>query len=294
LAGADRFAIDRYESQKFDLAGFILASGQITERKRMAAWTKDLLSTRELIWAWTVRTIRGRYEQSFLGWFWAIVQPVATVAIFSLVFTRFVPVDTGDIPYAVFSYAAIVPWTLLASSLGDMSMSLVGNMNLVTKIYFPREALPIAAMVARFIDFLISAALMIVLMLLYRLPFFPIAVVYLPVILLIQIILILGIGLGVAALNVFYRDVDPMLRLFLQIWFYASPIIYPITMVPENLRLLYYLNPMAGIIQGYREVIFYGRMPGIELWIAAAVSVFILVLGYWFFRKVEYQFADVV
>jgi lipopolysaccharide transport system permease protein len=260
----------------------------------MIAWTRDLVDTRELIWAWTIRTIRGRYEQSFLGWFWAVVQPVATVAIFSLVFTRFVPVNTGDIPYVVFSYAAIVPWTLLAAALGDMSTSLVGNMNLVTKIYFPREALPIAALLARFIDFLISAALMIVLMVFYRMPFYPIAMLYLPVILVIQLALILGIGLGAAALNIFYRDVDPMLRLFLQIWFYASPIIYPITMVPENLRYLYYLNPMAGIIEGYRAVIFYGKMPGVELWIAAVISFVILGIGYWFFKKVEYQFADVV
>jgi lipopolysaccharide transport system permease protein len=260
----------------------------------MITQTQQLLKTRDLIWAWTVRTLRGRYQQSALGWFWAIVQPLATVAIFAVVFTRIVPVDTGGVPYILFSYTAVVPWTLLAASLADMAMSLVQNMNLVGKIYFPREALPIAALLARLADFGISFVLLIILVMIYRVPVSPLGLLYLPLILLIQLALILGLGIGSAALNVFYRDVDPLLKLIIQIWFYASPILYPVSLVPEKWQWLYFLNPMAGIITAYRDVLIYGRLPGYYLIPAAIVSLFILVVGYWFFKRVEFQFADII
>ena len=260
----------------------------------MITQAQQLLKTRDLVWAWTVRTLRGRYQQSALGWFWAIVQPVATVAIFSLVFTRIVPVDTSGVPYILFSYTAVVPWTLLSSAITDMAMSLVSNMNLVGKIYFPREALPIATLLARLVDFGISFILLIILVIFYRLPISPLGLLYLPLILLIQLALILGLGIGAAAMNVFYRDVDPLLKLIIQIWFYASPILYPVSLVPEKWRTLYFLNPMAGIIAAYRDVLIYNRVPGDYLLPAAIVSLVILVGGYWFFKRVEFQFADII
>lgn len=246
------------------------------------------------MWAWTVRTLRGRYQQSALGWLWAIVQPVATVAIFAVVFTRIVPVDTGGVPYILFSYTAVVPWTLLAASVTDMAMSLVQNMNLVGKIYFPREALPIAALLARLADFGISFILLIILVILFRIPISPLGLLYLPLILLIQLALILGLGLGSAALNVFYRDVDPLLKLVTQVWFYASPILYPVSFVPEKWRWLYFLNPMSGIIAAYRDVLIYDASPSGYLLPAAGISLVLFLLGYWFFKKVEFQFADIV
>ncbi len=260
----------------------------------MIAHTRQLMKASDLVWAWTGRTIRGRYQQSALGWLWALFQPIATVAIFTIVFTRFVPVNTGDVPYVVFSYAAVVPWTFLAMSLTDMSMSLVQNMNLVTKIYFPREVLPVASVLARFLDFGISATLLAALIAFYRLPLSPVALAFLPLILAIQLALILGVGLASAALNVFYRDVDPLLRLGIQIWFYASPIIYPISMVPEDLRSLYFLNPMAGIIVGYRDVLLNGTPPGTYLLPAVVISTITLIVGYWFFKRVEPELADIV
>ncbi|MCC6499800.1 MAG: ABC transporter permease [Anaerolineales bacterium] len=255
---------------------------------------RQLLKTRDLIWAWTVRTLRGRYQQSALGWFWAIVQPVAAVAIFTLVFTRIVPVDTGGVPYIVFSYTAVVPWTLLATSITDMAMSLVQNMNLVGKIYFQREALPIATLLARLADFGIAFLLLALLVIYYGIQVSPVGLLFLPLIFLIQLTLILGLGIGAAALNVFYRDVDPLLKLFIQIWFYASPILYPISLVPEKWRWLYFLNPMAGIITAYRDVLIYHTVPGDYLLPAALVSLTILIAGYWFFKKVEFQFADII
>jgi lipopolysaccharide transport system permease protein len=260
----------------------------------MIANIKRLYNARDLLFSWTSRTIRARYQQSVLGGLWAIIQPAASVAIFSVIFTKFVPVDTGGIPYPVFSYVAVVPWTFFSSSLTDMSNSLVQNMTLVTKIYFPREALPIAAMLARLLDFGISAGLLIILMVIFRVPLYPLGLLALPLILLIQIALITGLGLIAAALNIFYRDVQPLLTLIVQLWFYASPIIYPVTMVPERWRPLYFLNPMAGIIEAYRAVLLHQQLPDASIYSAAGVSLLILIFGYWFFKRVEYLFADIV
>lgn len=260
----------------------------------MLTYANHLFRTRDLLWAWTSRNIRARYQQSLLGWFWAIMQPAAQVAIFSVVFTFFVPIDTGSIPYPVFSYVAVVPWTLLASALPDMTDSLVVNMGLVTKIYFPREILPVAAVLARLMDFGVAACLLAILMLIYRVPVFLPGWIFLPVILGIELMLILGLGLACAALNVFFRDVRSLLTLGLQLWFYASPIIYPVTLVPENLRTLYFLNPMAGVIEGFRDVLLNGRVPGPYLLVSAVTAFAVFVVGYWLFKRLEFQFADIV
>ena len=237
----------------------------------MATGIAEIVDARDLIWQWTVRNVRARYQQSLLGWFWAIIQPAAQVAIFSVVFTWIVPVNTGNTPYVLFSYTAIVPWTLLAMALPDMANSLVDNISLVTKIYFPRQALPVAALLARLLDFAVAALLVVLLMAYFRTPAFFTGWLLLPVILVIQVALLLGLGLACAAVNVFFRDVRSLLVLGLQLWFYASPVIYPITLVPERLRSLYFLNPMAGIITAFRDVLLDGRMPGDYLLTAALV-----------------------
>jgi lipopolysaccharide transport system permease protein len=248
----------------------------------------------DLIWAWTIRTIRARYQQSILGWLWAILQPAASVAIFSFVFTRFVQIDTGGIPYPVFSYVAVLPWTFLASALQDMTISLVSNITLVTKIYFPRETLPIAAMLARLLDFCVASVLLVILIFLYQVPLFLLALFFIPLILTIQIALIVGLGLFTTALNVFSRDVTPLLTLIISLWFYASPIIYPVTMVPSHLRSVYLLNPMASILEAYRSVLLYGQIPDKTLITAGVISFIVLIFGYAFFKRVEHLFADIV
>ena len=260
----------------------------------MVSHVQQFYSSRDLLWAWTGRNVRGRYQQSALGWLWAVIQPAATVAIFSIVFTWFVPVDTGDTPYIIFSYVAVVPWTLLASSLTDMTGSLVQNMSLVTKIYFPREALPVAAMLARLMDFGIAAALLIVLIIFFQMPIYLPAWLFLPLVLTIQLALILGAGLILSAANIFFRDVQSFIVLGLQLWFYASPIIYPVSLVPEWLQPLYFLNPMAGILEAYRDILLHGNAPGMYLISAAVVSFILLIGGYWFFKRVEFLFADIV
>jgi lipopolysaccharide transport system permease protein len=260
----------------------------------IVASLRELYQVRDLIWAWTFRIIRARYKQSILGGLWAIIQPLATVAIFSIIFTFFVPVDTGNIPYVVFSYTAMVPWMLFTGSTSDMVGSLVGNMSLVSKIYFPREVLPISSLLARLLDFLIAYALLVILIFFFHVPVFLEGWLFLPVILLSQLAFALGLGLVGAALNVFYRDVTPIFGLVLQIWLYASPIIYPVSAVPEALRPFYFLNPMAGIIEAYRAVILYQQLPGSYFVLSACVAIIVLFFGYWLFKRVEFQFADVV
>jgi lipopolysaccharide transport system permease protein len=255
---------------------------------------KTLANSRELLFSWTGRSIRGRYQQSVLGWLWAIIQPAASVAIFSIIFTQFVPVDTGGIPYPVFSFAAVVPWHLFASSVGDMTNALIQNMSLVTKIYFPREALVIASMMARLFDFGISVSLLVVLIIVFRVAVPPLGLIILPFVLLLQIALITGIGLITSALNVFSRDVQPLITLVLQLWFYASPIIYPVTLVPEKYRFFYFFNPMAGILESYRDILLRQSLPGDYLIPAIVISIIVLIFGYWFFKRVEFLFADIV
>ena len=254
----------------------------------------NLLQSQDLLREWTSRNIRARYQQSVLGWFWAIIQPAAQVAIYTLVFTLVVRVDTGNVPYVVFSYVAMVPWTFLATALIDMSNSLVDNMILVNKIYFPREVLPVAAMLARLMDFGVAAIFVVVLLIIYRVQIFPLGLLFLPAILAVQLILMLGIGLATAAANVFIRDIRSLMVLGIQLWFYASPIIYPASAVPENLQPYFYLNPMTGIIEAYRDVLLRSQLPGNYLLSSLAMSLVIFVLGYWFFRRVEFQFADIV
>lgn len=253
-----------------------------------------IFKARDLLWEWTARNIRARYQQSLLGWLWAIVQPTAQVAIFTIVFTVIVPVDTGVLPYVIFSYVGIVPWTFLSMALPDMANSLVDNMSLVNKIYFPREILPIAALLARLMDFFVASILIVILLIVYQVPVSPLAIVYVPLILGVQVLLTLGIGIATAAANVFLRDVRSLMVLGLQLWFYATPIIYPATLVKDELLPFYFLNPMSGIVESYRDVVLRSQMPGEYLISAAVMSLLIFIGGFWFFRRVEFQFADIV
>lgn len=259
-----------------------------------ASALQELYSRNDLLLAWTARTVRARYKQSVLGGLWAILQPAATVAVFTVIFTIFIPIDTGGIPYVVFAYSAMVPWTFFATSITDMVDSLVINMNLVSKIYFPREILPVASLLARLLDLGIASIVLILLMFYYQMPVFTSSWLYLPLVLAIQFSLALGVGLIGAAFNVFYRDAKHLFTLGIQIWFYATPIVYPVDRVPEWLRPYYFLNPMAGMIEAYRAVLLHNTLPGPELWTSAAVAAVVLLIGYWFFKRVEFQFADLV
>jgi lipopolysaccharide transport system permease protein len=261
---------------------------------KLIASLRELHAYRELLWMWTLREVKVRYKQSLLGAAWAVLQPLVLMIMFTVVFSCFARVPTDGVPYPIFSYTAVLPWTFFATSITFAVPSLVTNMNLVTKIYFPREILPVAAVAAAFVDFLVASIVFLGLMLLYGVPLRA-TLLWAPVILAIQIALTLGVVLAAATLNVWYRDIRFVVPLGVQLWMYASPVIYPVTLVPERWRTWYMLNPMAGIITSYRRVILQGQPPEMQvLGLSAGVGLLAMLLGYLYFKRSEGRFADVI
>jgi lipopolysaccharide transport system permease protein len=263
----------------------------------MRKWMKHirmLYRYRYLLWMWTLREIRVRYKQSILGGAWAILQPLSLAIIFTVVFSVFARVPTDGVPYPIFAYAALLPWTLLATAVSFAVPSLVNNMNLVTKTYFPREILPLAVTAAAFIDFCVASTIFAVMLAFYRVPVHW-TLIWVPLLIGVQIILILGITFVGSAVSVFFRDVRFVVPLGLQLWLYATPVIYPESLVPERLHTLYMLNPMAGLIASYRRVILRGLSPvPLDLGLAVGLSITLFIVAYWFFKRVERQFADII
>jgi lipopolysaccharide transport system permease protein len=254
---------------------------------------RELYQFRGLLWVWSFREIRIRYKQSVLGGIWAVLQPLSTMLIFTLIFGFFVQVPTDGIPYPIFFYSALLPWTFFSSAVASAVPSLINNLNLVTKIYFPREILPIGAVMAAFVDFLIASLLFVVLIVIYRMPI-HISILWLPILLVMQIFLTFGIGFLGAALIVSYRDLRFIIPLALQIWMYLSPVVYPLSLVPERFHFLYMLNPMAGVIDSYRRILL-GKMPQWEYLVFEMVIIIALFfLGYLVFKRKEALFADVI
>jgi len=254
----------------------------------------QLVRHRELLWVWTTREVRVRYKQSVLGAAWAILQPLALSAMFTLVFSYVVRVPTDGIPYPIFSYTALVPWTFLSSAINLGVPSLVNNMNLITRIYFPREILPLASIAAAGIDFGVAALVLAGMMMWYHMPLHP-ALLLLPVLVLIQAILAFGATLLGAAALVFFRDVRFIVPLFLQLWLYASPVIYPVSQIPAQWRPIYQLNPMVGVLESYRDILLRQRWPDpAALASAALIALALFVLGYWLFKRLEPRFADLI
>ena len=260
----------------------------------MLAYVQELSAHRGLLISWVMRDIKVRYKQSLMGAAWAILQPLSATLILAVVFSRFVRVPTDGIPYPIFYYSALLPWTFFASSINFGMGSLVNNMNLVTKIYFPREILPLSAVLASMIDFFIASLIFIGMMIFYQVPLSA-SLVCVPLLLLIQIMLTVGVVLATSAMNVFYRDVRFVVPLGLQLWMYVTPIIYPLNMVPERFRAVYMLNPMASIIDSYRRIILLGEWPHFSyLALGGLVSLVLLIGAYWYFKRSEAVFADII
>lgn len=254
---------------------------------------QNLFNYRYLAWMWTKREIKIRYKQSLLGAAWAILQPISLMIIFTLVFSYFVKIPTDGLPYPIFAYTGLLPWTFLATAITFGVPSLVNNMGLITKIYFPKEILSITAVGASFLDFLLGFLVFFFLMVFYRMPFYW-TWIWIPLLILVQIILMLGVILFASAVNVFYRDIRYMIPLTLQLWFYATPVIYPISAVPEWLKPLYALNPMTAIIDSYRRTILLGQPPSPYLIISIVISLVGLFIAYRYFKSVEWKFADMI
>ncbi len=255
---------------------------------------KELWLYRELIYFLTWRDIKVRYKQAVLGIAWAILQPVMTTAITSLVFGLLLKVKSDGLPYPVFVLSALLPWHLFQMSLQKSSVSLVGNANLITKIYFPRIIIPLSSVLAVLLDFLISLILLFIAMAIYSIPLTWNVLWVIPLTLL-AVLAALAVGLWLSALNVQYRDVQQMVPFLIQIWMYATPIVYPITTIPEGTpRYIYSLNPMVGVVQGFRWALFGGSPPDMTLLVSTLAVLILLIGGLFYFKRMERTFADVV
>lgn len=255
---------------------------------------RSLINYREMLFTWTMREVRSRYRQSALGFTWALIQPVVQMVVITIIFGNFLKVPSDGVPYPVFAYAALLPWTLFAGSISAAVPSILSNMELVTKIYFPREILPLSAILARLVDFLIASLVFVFLLIYFNIPV-SFTIIFVPVLLIIQCLLAIGVGLLGAAVSVFLRDISFALPLVMQLWFYATPVIYPISQVPEEWRMLYSLNPMVGVIEGYRAVILEGTWPDFILLGWSTVFALILVfLAYLYFKRLEMAMSDII
>ena len=253
-----------------------------------------LWTQRELMWYWTQREIRVRYKQSLLGIVWAILQPAALALVFTFVFSYIAQVPSDGVPYPIFAYAALLPWTFLATAVAMGVPSLVNHMGLITKSNFPREILPLSIVWAALLDFLFAFLIFIVMLLLFRMPL-SIHVIWFPLLLILQVALTIGVILLGATLNVFFRDIRFIVPLLLQIWLYATPVIYPVSMVPQWLLPYYALNPMVGIIESYRAIFLHAASPAWNLLaIGTVVTLVVLCMGFVFFKRTEPLFADII
>jgi lipopolysaccharide transport system permease protein len=254
----------------------------------------ELWEYRELLYFLVWRDIKVRYKQTALGAAWAVMQPLFIMLVFSLFFGRLAKVPSDGIPYPVFAFCALIPWQLFANALTESSNSLVGNQNLITKVYFPRLVIPIAAVLSGILDFAIAFAILVGMMLYYGIvPGWPILV--LPGFILLAVLTALAVGLWLSALNVQYRDVRYTMSFLVQFWLFATPVAYPSSLVPENWRALYGINPMAGVVEGFRWALL-GKTPppGAMLWVSVFVVTILLIGGLFYFRRMEQQFADIV
>lgn len=254
----------------------------------------ELWAYRELLYFFVWRDVKVRYKQTVLGAAWAVLQPFVTMVVFSLFFGYLIGVESDGIAYPLFSYTALVPWTFFANSLTQATSGMVSNADLLKKVYFPRLALPLARVLAGVIDFALAFAVLLVMM-----PFFNVwptaRLLWLPLLVLLALITALGVGLWFAAMNVQFRDVGFVVPFVIQFWMYATPIVYPSSIVPEAWRTLYALNPMVGVVEGFRWALLdAATAPGPMVAVSALVAAGLLVSGAYYFKRMERTFADVV
>lgn len=255
---------------------------------------KDLWAYRELLYFFVWRDIKVRYKQTALGAAWAVIQPLFTMLIFSLFFGRLAKVPSDGIPYPLFAYAALAPWTFFSQGLTQSADSLVGQGNLIKKVYFPRLAIPLSSVSAGLVDFSISFIVLLVLMVRYRVQ--PTHnLIWLPCLLLLAFATSLGVGLWLSALNVRFRDVKYAVPFLVQFWMFATPIAYPSSLLNERWRPILALNPMVGVVEGFRWALLGAKTaPGPMIMVSAAAAVCTLVGGAFYFRRMEKSFADIV
>ena len=256
---------------------------------------RQLWEYRELLYFFVWRDIKVRYKQTIIGIAWAVVQPLFAMLIFTLFFSRLAKVPSDGIPYPIFSYAALVPWLFFANGLNKCSDSLINSVNLVKKVYFPRLIIPVSAVLSGMVDFGFT-----LLVLFFMMPFFGLipgwSIIWLPLIIILAIITCLGVGLWLSAMNALFRDIRYVVPFLIQLWLFSSPVVYPSSLLGEPWRSLYGINPMAGVIEGFRWVLLGSKVniPGFILFISTMISVLTLVTGLIFFGRFEKKIADVL
>jgi lipopolysaccharide transport system permease protein len=262
----------------------------------------ELWRYRELVYFLIWRDLKVRYKQTALGASWAIIQPFVTMVVFSIFFGRLAKIPSDGIPYPIFTYTALLPWGLFSKALTDAGRSLVANRTMITKVYFPRLAIPLSSVLSGVADFAIAFIVLVGMILYYnyapnqtyQVVITP-AFFTLPLFLLLALVTALGVGLWLSALNVIYRDVNYVLLFLTQVWFFSTPITYSVSMIPDRAQLLYALNPMVGVVEGFRWALLgAGTPPGPLLAVSTSIALIILVTGLFYFRRMERTFADMV
>lgn len=254
---------------------------------------RELAGSRELIATFVLRDVRLRYKQTALGILWTVIQPLFMMAIFTFIFGGLAKIPSDGIPYPLFVFSALIPWILFSEGLTRSTGSMVANAAIMTKVYFPRLVMPLAGVLSPLVDFTVSFFILLAMMAWFG--FLPaVTVVAIPMFVLLALAASLGTGLWLSALNVRFRDFQYTVPFLIQIWFFASPIVYPATLVPEPVRLLYWLNPMAGVIEGFRWALFGTPLPGPMALVSAGIVIILLVTGVFYFRRMEQTYADVV
>jgi lipopolysaccharide transport system permease protein len=255
---------------------------------------RELWDYRELLYFLVWRDVKVHYKQTAIGAAWAILQPLLTMIIFIVVFRQFANVPSDGLPYSVFAYSALLPWNFFSNALNRSSVSIVGQANLIGKVYFPRLIVPLSATISGLVDFAVAFVILVGMM-----AWFGIVptwgVLTLPLFLLLALMTALSVGLWLSALNVRYRDIAYIIPLLTQLWMFASPVAYPLSLVPERWRFLYSLNPMAGVIEGFRWALLGKESPDVAvIFASAAVVILLLVCGIIYFKRMERTFADLV
>lgn len=254
---------------------------------------KELWAYHELIYTFAARDIKVRYKQTALGATWAIIQPLFTMVVFTIFFGGLAKIPSEGIPYPIFSYSALLPWTLFAEGITRSTSSMITNANIMTKVFFPRMILPMSGTLSPVVDFAVAFVILIGMIFYYG--FVPTTnIIWLPAFILLALASSLGVGLWLSALNVQYRDFQYTVPFIIQIWLYASPVVYPSSLVPEKYRLIYGLNPMAGVIEGFRWSLLGTEPPSSMIFVSILMVVVILISGAYYFKRMEKIFADVV
>jgi lipopolysaccharide transport system permease protein len=283
------------ESKPLAIPALPLPQMRITSSQSLLSLDlRELWEYRELLYFFVWRDVKVRYKQTAIGATWAILQPFMTMVVFTLFFGKLAHIPSNGLPYPIFYYTALLPWTYFSTALQGATNTVVDHQNVITKVYFPRLILPCSAVVAGLVDFAVSFVVLLGMLLYYRI--YPTwTVLLIPVLLLLAVFTALGVGLWLSALNAMYRDVRYVMPFLIQFWLFASPVAYPSSMVPQRWRLLYGLNPMAGVIEGFRWAIAgHGQAPGLMFAVSAAVILVVLVGGLAFFQRMQSTIADYV